>query len=104
MTTHLAFIFNKDIDECKEETYECDINSVCINTEGSHVCQCPEGYNTVGITCIGKQMAILREWRVRLGRCCVYLHYRAVLGTLALLSLDIPKLLTTRHWVKIRPT
>ena len=46
----------------------------------------------MGITCIGKEMAILRQWRVRLG-CCVYLRHRAVLATLVLLPLGIPKLL-----------
>ena len=33
-----------DIDECSDESHDCDINANCTNTNGSHICTCKEGY------------------------------------------------------------
>ena len=33
-----------DIDECEEELNNCDKNSNCVNSVGSHECQCKPGY------------------------------------------------------------
>ena len=43
-----------DIDECKLNTDECDINASCIDTEGSYQCTCNSGYQGTGLTCAGK--------------------------------------------------
>lgn len=42
--------FHSDIDECKEEM-NCDVNAFCINTDGSFLCHCSEGYTGNGDTC-----------------------------------------------------
>ena len=34
--------FNADIDECSEDTDNC--NQTCTNTEGSFTCGCDDGY------------------------------------------------------------
>ena len=34
--------FNADIDECSEDTDNC--NQTCTNTEGSFTCVCDDGY------------------------------------------------------------
>ena len=33
-----------DIDECRDESHDCDINANCTNTNGSHICTFKEGY------------------------------------------------------------
>lgn len=40
-----------DDDECKLETYNCDINADCINNPGSFSCRCLDGFTGNGITC-----------------------------------------------------
>ena len=42
-----------DIDECKGN-HSCHVNAACMNTLGSHVCQCHAGYTGNGENCIGK--------------------------------------------------
>ena len=42
-----------DIDECKLKISNCDENADCMNTEGSHECQCKAGYQGNGIICKG---------------------------------------------------
>ena len=43
-----------DIDECQEGAHLCD--QTCINTVGSYMCQCNDGYtlSVDGTTCVGK--------------------------------------------------
>ena len=45
-----------DINECKLNTDECDINASCNNTEGSYQCTCNSGYQGTGLTCVGKRV------------------------------------------------
>ena len=45
-----------DIDECKLNTDECDINASCNNTDGSYQCSCNSGYQGTGIICAGKRI------------------------------------------------
>ena len=45
-----------DIDECKLNTDECDINASCNNTEGSYLCTCNSGYQGTGLICTGKRV------------------------------------------------
>ena len=42
-----------DIDECKGNR-SCHVNSTCVNTLGSHVCQCHAGYTGNGRNCTGE--------------------------------------------------
>ncbi|XP_064121625.1 protein HEG homolog 1-like [Macrobrachium nipponense] len=41
----------KDIDECLSNP--CPDVSVCTNTPGSYLCQCPPGYNLTSGACVG---------------------------------------------------
>ncbi|CAH3164830.1 unnamed protein product, partial [Pocillopora meandrina] len=43
----------KDIDECKTYSNKCDVNALCNNTHGSHVCTCKPGYTGDGRNCTG---------------------------------------------------
>ena len=49
----LVFILS-DVNECADATHECSENAVCINTFGSYVCRCKDGYRGNGRTCYGK--------------------------------------------------
>ena len=48
MNTELDFC--QDVDECLLD-YDCDQNSVCVNSEGSYACLCNLGYIGDGKTC-----------------------------------------------------
>ena len=43
-----------DIDECATELYECNVNQVCKNTEGSYNCPCKPNYFLNGTKCESK--------------------------------------------------
>ena len=46
------FSFNTDIDECEDPTLNnCDVNAMCINTCGSFLCMCNDGYFGKGTHC-----------------------------------------------------
>ena len=48
------FVYDfSDIDECKGN-HSCHVNAACMNTLGSHVCQCHAGYTGNGENCTGK--------------------------------------------------
>ncbi|CAB3984575.1 deleted in malignant brain tumors 1 -like, partial [Paramuricea clavata] len=40
-----------DVDECSRGLANCDSNSQCINTDGSFVCRCNQGYSGNGVYC-----------------------------------------------------
>ncbi|CAG9536724.1 unnamed protein product [Cercopithifilaria johnstoni] len=43
----------EDIDECAENRHNCDpSNSVCVNTDGSYICECSSGYEGAGGVCV----------------------------------------------------
>ena len=42
-----------DIDECEETPTICDSDKICKNLEGSHACDCREGFQKEGSNCIG---------------------------------------------------
>ena len=45
--------FFLDIDECINETDNCDPSASCTNSIGSFTCACPAGFNGDGVTCAG---------------------------------------------------
>ena len=47
-----------DIDECIEETDDCDDNAICTNTDGSFTCLCDPGFSGDGVQCDGKIIVI----------------------------------------------
>ncbi|CAK8688435.1 unnamed protein product [Clavelina lepadiformis] len=47
------YVCKKDLNECMDNTHNCDKNALCINTEGSFTCICKEGYTGDGVTCKG---------------------------------------------------
>ena len=48
-----------DIDECVEETDNCDDNAICTNTDGSFTCECESGFSGNGVQCVGKIIMIM---------------------------------------------
>ena len=56
---HLLFPLNSsitlilDVDECKSNRDNCDVNAECSNTEGSYKCLCNVGYSGNGFNCTG---------------------------------------------------
>ena len=47
---HFKFL---DMDECKYNINECDLNANCTNTYGSYKCTCKAGYTGDGHSCSG---------------------------------------------------
>ena len=47
-----------DQDECLTDRGGCSEKAECINTEGSHYCQCYDGYFGDGTTCEGKVIGL----------------------------------------------
>ena len=41
----------RDIDECAQDTHNCNVDQKCINTDGSYECGCPSGFTGDGLTC-----------------------------------------------------
>ena len=48
-----------DIDECVEETDNCDDNAICTNTDGSFTCECESGFSGNGVQCDGEIIMIM---------------------------------------------
>ena len=40
-----------DVDECADQTDNCDANATCTNVDGSFTCACNAGFNGDGVTC-----------------------------------------------------
>ena len=45
-----------DIDECTENTHECDSNAMCHDEIGSYNCTCNRGYSGNGFACHGERV------------------------------------------------
>ena len=43
-----------DVDECENETHNCDQNATCTDTDGSFNCTCNDGYVGDGVNCTSK--------------------------------------------------
>lgn len=52
----LQVLFDTDVDECLEGTNDCE--QTCINTPGTFICSCSDGYTGTGKYCLG--MLIIR--------------------------------------------
>ena len=52
----LLLIFVLDIDECVNNTDNCDVNAYCNNTVGSYNCTCYPEYTGNGTSCTGNLM------------------------------------------------
>ena len=48
------FSISTDLNECQENTHDCDNNATCTNMEGSFNCTCNNGYSGDGKSCDGK--------------------------------------------------
>ena len=44
---------DQDINECVVNPVVCGLSKLCVNTEGSYECVCPEGFHSVGEKCEG---------------------------------------------------
>ena len=40
----IVLFFPSDVDECKDGTANCPVNTDCVNIKGSYSCRCNEGY------------------------------------------------------------
>ena len=49
----IYFIIFKEINECTDNTNNCNAFATCSNTEGSYICTCNNGYSGDGINCLG---------------------------------------------------
>ncbi len=49
----VVVFFSKDVDECQDQTHNCDVNAQCNNTLGSFNCVCLQGYSGDGVNCSG---------------------------------------------------
>ncbi|XP_078334159.1 uncharacterized protein LOC111116509 isoform X2 [Crassostrea virginica] len=62
-----------DIDECKENTDNCDdANGICTNTIGSFTCTCKEGYEGDGVRCRWKNPCQLGTHDCSENARCIY--------------------------------
>ncbi len=55
----LYIILCKEIDECMTGDHDCSMNANCINTVGSFICTCHEGFTGNGQVCDGKYLCLL---------------------------------------------
>ena len=44
----------KDTNECEAGTFSCNPNAICLDTIGSYMCMCRDGYEGDGIDCMSK--------------------------------------------------
>ena len=52
--TNLMFQYSYlDVDECAQNN-PCGSAGACVDTNGSYVCMCQEGYTFNSVTCIGE--------------------------------------------------
>lgn len=50
--THISSFFLLDVEECVLNITECPSNSICINTLGSYICECSNGFTKHGNECL----------------------------------------------------
>ncbi len=47
----IVFLYCTDVHECDLQSDDCHQNAQCINTNGSFVCNCNDGYSGNGVVC-----------------------------------------------------
>ena len=57
----LNFYSYSDIDECAEDSDNCNINASCTDNIGSFDCACNSGFSGDGVNCASKQFLILLQ-------------------------------------------
>ena len=50
----ISIFHGSDVDECENETHNCDQNATCTDTDGSFSCTCNDGYVGDGVNCTSK--------------------------------------------------
>lgn len=53
INTHSESLIFLDIDECEEDTHNCDEDADCVNNPGSFACVCHFGYSFIDGVCNG---------------------------------------------------
>ena len=76
-TLHFIYIFFSDINECLTAD-RCDENADCVNTNGSFICTCRDGFTGDGTTCTGTHFNVsaiylLSSFIPILNQCCTFL-------------------------------
>ena len=56
------YVCYPDIDECSEQTHDCDADAECTNTEGSFQCKCPRTFCNTGTARQGECIRIGKTW------------------------------------------
>lgn len=82
----------KAIEECKQnvtgtESGVCDINAVCINTDGSFECECKDGFTGSGLACIVKASTTMSRKKIPLPLYLVWSLGTTVNGAMLLILL-----------------
>ena len=57
-TLKLVFMFHCNLNECSNNTDDCDVNADCADTDGSFACTCREGYSGNGTFCASKMFMV----------------------------------------------
>ena len=59
---HANIFYTIDINECAS-TSDCHAHAICMNTVGSYVCTCMEGYTGDGKDCTGNIIYIIAKFK-----------------------------------------
>ena len=62
LNVYCSVYFYLDIDECKEQIFNCHADALCNNTNGSYNCTCKAGFSGDGHVCAGK--TFLNDFKV----------------------------------------
>lgn len=61
-TTVILVLSSVDVDECSfEEQCRRELGNVCVNTPGSYICQCQQGFRAQAPACVGKSVVKLHR-------------------------------------------
>ena len=71
LITFITLCNSTEINECFQNSHDCDSNANCTNTDGSYQCTCNLGYSGNGTSCRGNSI-----WQDRLKKMqCFTMHY-----------------------------
>jgi len=62
----VSFSRFSDINECTDDSADCDQNADCTNTAGSYDCACQIGFTGDGFECVGKPELTQEPTRARI--------------------------------------